>query len=205
MGSGATAPRLWNHNIHYFSFIEKIARKKPRASAIDVGTGDGMLAARLHAFIPSVVGLDSSQHQVDVATERYGGPSGLSFEFGDVTDLPSRGETYDLVVCSAAIHHMDLTTALERFRDLTKPGGTIVIVGLGRKSTPVERLLSLISLFASRLMRARLGWYDHGAPMEEPHQTYVEIEKVALALLPGARFRRLLYWRYSLVWDKPAN
>jgi 2-polyprenyl-3-methyl-5-hydroxy-6-metoxy-1,4-benzoquinol methylase len=204
-GSSAPGGQLWNHNIHYFGLVEKIARRRPRANAIDVGTGDGMLAARLHAFIPTVVGLDSSRHQVDVSAERYAAPPGLSFQHGDLLDATVEGAPFDFVVCSATIHHMDLALRLDRLRELTAPGGTLVVIGLGRKSTPGERVLAFASLFVSRFMRARHGWYDHGAPMEEPHQTYSEIERTAAHILPGADFRRRLYWRYSIVWNKPAN
>jgi 2-polyprenyl-3-methyl-5-hydroxy-6-metoxy-1,4-benzoquinol methylase len=205
MSSSAPRGRLWNHNIHYFGLVEKIARRRPRANAIDVGTGDGMLAARLHEFIPTVVGLDSSRHQVDVSAERYAAPPGLRFQHGDLLDATVEGAPFDFVVCSATIHHMNLADGLTRLRALTAPGGTLVVIGLGRKSTPTERLLAFASLFVSRFMRARHGWYDHGAPMEEPHQTYGEIEKTAREILPGARFRRRLYWRYSLVWTNSPN
>jgi ubiquinone/menaquinone biosynthesis C-methylase UbiE len=203
MRPSITGGKPWNHNIHYFSLIEKVARRKARANAIDVGTGDGMLADRLHAFIPVVIGLDSSKHQVEVSAARYGDSPGLAFRLGDLLDIELDEAPFDFVVCSATIHHMDLGSGLERLTDLTAPGGTLVVIGLGKKFTLAERALAFTSLFVSRLMRARHGWYDHGAPMEEPHQSYGDIERTALAILPGARFRRRLYWRYSLVWDKP--
>jgi len=27
----------------------------------------------------------------------------------------------------------------------------------------------------------------------------------AVTLIPGAKFRRLLYWRYLMVWEKPGT
>jgi hypothetical protein len=38
----------------------------------------------------------------------------------------------------------------------------------------------------------------------EPDMTWAQVRKTAARLLPGARYRRHLLWRYSLVWTKPA-
>jgi hypothetical protein len=37
-----------------------------------------------------------------------------------------------------------------------------------------------------------------------PRETFKETHRRARGLLPGVRYRRLLLWRYSLVWTKPA-
>ena len=37
-----------------------------------------------------------------------------------------------------------------------------------------------------------------------PLLTYRDMRRLAARVLPGVRFRRHLYWRYSLVWGKPA-
>jgi 2-polyprenyl-3-methyl-5-hydroxy-6-metoxy-1,4-benzoquinol methylase len=192
----------WNHNIAYFSFIEKAAGAKTRGSALDVGSGDGMLADRLAAFIPNVIGLDSDAVQVDAAADRY--PSqGLRFELGDVLTTRVAGEPFDFVVCSAAIHHMVLGEALTRLRALTAPGGTLVVVGLARNQTPIDWILSAFAVPVSRIARVRRGWYDHGAPMLDPRESWGEVRRAAKAALPGSRYRRRLYWRYTLVWNRP--
>ena len=36
-----------------------------------------------------------------------------------------------------------------------------------------------------------------------PPLTYRDMRQLADRVLPGARYRRHLYWRYSLVWTKP--
>jgi hypothetical protein len=36
-----------------------------------------------------------------------------------------------------------------------------------------------------------------------PPETYGGMRALARELLPGARFRRHLLWRYSLIWRKP--
>jgi hypothetical protein len=35
--------------------------------------------------------------------------------------------------------------------------------------------------------------------------TYRQVRRLAGRVLPGGRYRRRLYWRYSLVWHKPGE
>ncbi len=193
----------WNHNIAYFPFVERVARARPRRSALDVGTGDGMLASRLAAFIPVVVGLDVHPAQVHEASTSYPTPSGLRFEVGDVLDAQLTDAPFDFVVCSSTLHHMDLGAGLDRLAELTAHGGTLVIVGLATNSTPVDWLLEVFRLIPVRLARARHGWHDHGAPKLDAQNTWSEVRSAVHIALPGATFRRRLYWRYSVVWERP--
>jgi SAM-dependent methyltransferase len=132
----------WNHNIAYFPFIEKVASARPRRSALDVGTGDGMLAARLAASVPLVVGLDLHQEQVDDASGHYSDRPGLLFRVGDVLEVQLADAPFDFVVCSSTLHHFDLTAGLSRLAELTAPGGTLVIVGLARNASAIDWILS---------------------------------------------------------------
>ena len=40
-------------------------------------------------------------------------------------------------------------------------------------------------------------------PLRDPIMTNGEVRRAAARLLPGARFRRRLWFRYTLVWTKP--
>jgi hypothetical protein len=43
-----------------------------------------------------------------------------------------------------------------------------------------------------------------GAPVKEPSETLQQIRAAARQVLPGAKLRLLLLFRYSLIWRKPA-
>lgn len=195
----------WNHNIAYFPFIEKVAAARDRRSALDVGTGDGMLAARLAASIPIVVGIDLHREQVDKAGEIYPDSPGLLFVAGNVLTDQIPGEPFDFVACSATLHHLNLRDGLTRLRQLTAPGGTLVIVGLANNVTAIDWILSGLSVLPVRIARAGRGWHEHGAPKRDPDESWGDVRETAAAILPGASFRRRLYWRYSVVWDRPAE
>ncbi|HEX4442948.1 MAG TPA: class I SAM-dependent methyltransferase [Galbitalea sp.] len=200
---GAEAHKPWSHNIAYFPFIVNAARERARHSAIDVGTANGMLAAELAEFIPSVVGLDAQAEQVESAAAAHPNVPGLRFVVGDVLTTHCDGEPYDFVACSATLHHMETDAGLNRLRDLTAPGGTLVIVGLAFDSTPWDRIVHIATRVPIRLARARHGWYQHGGPVAGPKESWTEIRRLVSIALPGARFRKRLYWRYSVVWNRP--
>jgi hypothetical protein len=43
-----------------------------------------------------------------------------------------------------------------------------------------------------------------GLEPQHPLRSYGEIRALARRVLPGARFRHRLLWRYSITWTKPA-
>jgi len=193
----------WNHSIEYFPFVLRVVSEKARRNALDVGSGDGVLAAHLAALVPSVTGLDLDQAQVDAATTDYGPVPGLTFLQGDLRDTTPPGAPFDAVVSSSTIHHLELEVALRRLAELTASGGTLVVVGLAVDTSLWDHIVSAASILPNRIMRARHGWYDHGAPMDDPRDSWATVRDVTEQLLPGVEYRRRLYWRYTLVWNKP--
>jgi hypothetical protein len=47
-------------------------------------------------------------------------------------------------------------------------------------------------------------WEDSAPRIWPPPHTFKQTHRLARRVLPGVRYRRLLLWRYSLVWTKPA-
>jgi hypothetical protein len=62
----------------------------------------------------------------------------------------------------------------------------------------------VLSILPVRIARAGRGWHEHGAPKRDPSETWSEVKRAVATTLPGARFRRRLYWRFSVVWDRSA-
>ena len=57
--------------------------------------------------------------------------------------------------------------------------------------------------------RAATAWFGYESdvaamPMRDPTLTTREVRAQAAAALPGSRVRRLAFWRYLLVWHRPA-
>ncbi|GAA0338841.1 class I SAM-dependent methyltransferase [Actinoallomurus spadix] len=193
----------WNHNTHYHRLVLD-AMPDPCEAALDVGCGEGLLARRLATRARRVTGVDRSAEMIRQARGRAGGSGGLEFLAADFLRHPFPEGAYDLVCSVAVIHHMDFTAALTRMADLLRPGGTLVVVGLARDRTPLDRAFSGAVLPAIMIADRVRGKADPaGMPMTEPEMSWGRVRREALRLLPGARFRRHLYWRYSVRWRKP--
>jgi hypothetical protein len=89
-------------------------------------------------------------------------------------------------------------------RLLLRPGGVLGIVGLASDRAPRDLAASVVAVPVNRVFRWRRGWYEPGFPIRPPTMTYGQVRRAADRLLPGATFRRLLLFRYALIWRKPA-
>lgn len=199
----------WDHNAHYHRWI---LRQLPRrfGSALDVGCGTGDLAWRLAGRLAGragvVRGVDIDPRIVTEARALTSPAAPVVFTTANApTNLPSG--SYGVVTCVAAVHHLPFVDALTAFRRCLAPGGTLVVLGLSRPATPTDFLLGAM---ASPL-NAAIGWLTHkGRAARRPvamtaatrpaEMTFPDIVREARTVLPGARLRRRLFWRYTLVW-----
>jgi hypothetical protein len=106
--------------------------------------------------------------------------------------------------------HLPFTEALEHFHRHLAPGGTLVILGTSRAQGVSDHLLGTVAIPANLAM-GRLKNKGSGAswsvamtaPVREASMTFEEIARETCRVLPGARLRRRLFWRYTLVWRQP--
>jgi hypothetical protein len=92
---------------------------------------------------------------------------------------------------------------------LLAPGGTVIIIGCYRPATKRDFLTGLAAVPANML----IGWLKSAhaaqarvamsAPVKPPATALAEVRQVAAEVLPGARVRRRLFWRYSLTYAAP--
>ena len=192
----------WNHNVAYHPLVLGAVPPDCR-DALDVGCGDGMLAQKLATLSRHVAGIDPSAQMVEQAQERAAGIAELEFHEGSFLDWPFPSGEFDFVSFVASVHHMDTNAALTKATELLRPGGTLVVVGLARNSTPADWFISALSMPLNRLYDLRSDVGDPGHPMAEPKLSWGQVRKQARELLPGARYRHHLHYRYSLIWTKP--
>jgi SAM-dependent methyltransferase len=190
----------WNHNVHYHRVVlEAVPYGCERA--LDIGCGDGLLARKLTGHATSVTGIDRSPEMIRLAREAGGGPV---FVEDDV--MTWQGGDYDFISCVAVIHHMAFEAAVTRMAGMLRPGGTLVIIGLADNAGPADLAVSGLGLPVSwfhRLLKGGRGG-PKGMPIMDSHMTWAEVRQATGRLLPEARFRRRLLWRYSIVWQRPA-
>lgn len=196
------ATPYWNHNTHYHPLALRLVQRGTRA--LDVGSGEGLLTRRVVAAGASeATGLDADPAETTRATQAAEGDERLRYVTGDILTADLDEQAYGLVTCVATLHHLDLDAGLRRLRALTAPGGHLVVVGLARVGSPTDLALSLAGVPAAAVARLRRGEWEHGSPIAEPRTTYAEVRDAARRHLPGARWQRHLYWRYSVTWQAP--
>ena len=190
----------FNHNDHYHALM---LRQVPHGAtrALDVGCGTGAFARRLAARGIAVEGVDADQRVIDIAA---GTPArGVTFRRADVTSDTLPEAHYDYISCLASLHHMPFGT-VTRLRAALRPGGVLAVLGCYREVLPAELPVSLVAVGANAL--ARVAHAGRGermtAPATQPTVTLREIRAESARLLPGSTVRRLLFWRYLLVFHR---
>ncbi|MEV0373302.1 class I SAM-dependent methyltransferase [Streptomyces sp. NPDC050636] len=214
----------FDHNDHYHRLL---LRQVPRdcGAALDVGCGTGRFARRLagrgidvHAVDPSADTIAEARSECEgMAVGQY-----LRFEHADVTELELPTGHYDFISCLASIHHMPFGT-VATLRAALAPGGVLVILGCYPEKTPADWAWSLAAVPVNAVARLAVGVAERlrpaaartalasgrartAAPVKAPTRQPVvpldEIRQEAAVLLPGSRIRRLLFWRYLLVFRR---
>ena len=202
-------PLHWDHNAHYHRWL--LARlPRNSARALDVGCGTGALAALLARRVDQVDAVDRSAAMIATARREHRDVDVRWIE-GDVLDPELPLTDYDAITAVASLHHLPLEPALRRLRELLRPGGVLVVVGLSEPGDAIDVAWALLAVLpnaavgAWRAIRSRneSRQQNSATPLADPTNTYDEIRAAAAEILPGVRFRRGLYWRYLLVWTAP--
>jgi SAM-dependent methyltransferase len=150
---------------------------------------------------------------IRVAHDRSRGCGNVRYHLADAVTWSFPQGEFDCVASIATLHHLPYETALMSMRDALRPGGTLLVLDLYEPTSRSEVLRDAVALPASVLLRlARTGrprppsvvrelWRRHGE-----RDVFPRFDRIARACargLPGARVRRHLFWRYSIVWTKP--
>jgi len=193
----------WNHNIHYHPFIVS-SMPESCGLALDVGCGQGLLTREMAAKSQRVIGIDLHEPSLEIAREESG--ENIEYLHDDFFAHSFAEESLDFIGSAASLHHLPLTSALERMAKLLRPGGIMCHFGLARSRRLTDFAFDAAGFFAHRWNKYVLGkgWWEHGSPtVLPPPDTYREVEQTAKEILPGSRFRIHALWRYSLYWVKP--
>jgi 2-polyprenyl-3-methyl-5-hydroxy-6-metoxy-1,4-benzoquinol methylase len=189
----------WNVNIHYDGKLDGCVPRNA-ASALDVGCGDGFLAARLSQRVPHVVAVDIDQPVLERAKQRFPAAR-VAWRHGDILDTGGELGRFDAVVSNAALHHLpDTRQALRCMRDLVRPGGTLAIVTFARAG--LRGLPWAVFTFVNRGIALRLrGKWEHTAPtVWPPRDTVAQLRRHVRAELPGAQMSLLPLGRVFIQW-----
>lgn len=197
----------WNHNNRYHRLLlnqipDRIGR------ALDLGCGTGAFTRLLATRAGSVRGLDLSPEMINRARRLSADHPNVTHQVADILEYELPPATYDVIVSIATLHHLPLEIVLPRLRAALAPGGLLVILDLLESRGPADRLRDLVALpvaMGLNLVRGgrprpprhiREAWAEHARSDRLP--TFREAAAAYARLLPGAKVRRHLLWRYSV-------
>lgn len=155
-----------------------------------------------------------------IEVARQHSPDNVNCILADAVGNPLPADDYDAIFSISALHHMPLQEALLRFAAALRPGGILAMIALPRPDLRRELSVEGIAAIGHRLLGAmfwaarsagRNGWFGKDLShtsmpvVLNPPLTTGEVDQQASAVLRGARTRRLVFWRYFLLWRKPNN
>ena len=110
--------------------IYKIVMQKPNAVVLDVGFGTGTLTTKLYENGCFIYGQDFSARMIELAQEKMPDAVLVQGDFSKGLDTVLREKSYDFVISTYALHHLDHAGKLSLIRELTaclNPGGRLLI------------------------------------------------------------------------------
>ena len=133
-----------------FALVERLRAERPDLKVLDVGCGNGPLTFPIAALGVPVVGVDVNAASIErnraasrFPNARFAVVPGASFDLG---------ETFDLIICSEVLEHLDAPQPLvDSIARHLAPGGTLMVTvpnGYGPRE-----VLGRIEIF----MRRKLG------------------------------------------------
>lgn len=125
-------------------------------TVLDVGCGGGLVTEPLTRLGGRVTGLDASTDVIGAA-RAHAAQSGLSIDYRAMSAeaLAEAGETFDVVLALEIVEHVaDVEAFLTALRQLTKPGGGLIVSTLNRTAKSFA-----LGIVAAEYL---LGWVERG-------------------------------------------
>jgi SAM-dependent methyltransferase len=100
------------------------AHLKPGMTILEVGCGIGYFTGELARSGAEIVAIDVSPELLEIARSNYSAPN-VRYEIQNAYGLTYSDATFDSVVGSSVLHHLEIEAAIRDMYRVLKPGGTI--------------------------------------------------------------------------------
>lgn len=201
--------RLQEHAPANPPYLPYLLRQLPAScgDALEIGCGTGDFTRHLASRASRVVALDLSPEMIRVARTRVPAGANVEFVLADASTWAMPEGAFDVIACLNTLHHLSLPAIVPRMRQALRPGGTLLLLDvLDRAALGYLPLNALAAAYRSLFRPAvppelRRAYAAHGRG--DRYLTPAQARSRFARLLPGARFRHHLLWRYSVVWTRP--
>ena len=205
-------------NDHYHNFLLRHFPSNCH-DALEIGCGAGGFARLLAKRSQNVLALDLSPEMIRIARERSTEFPNIGFELADVCERVLPVESVDCIATIATLHHLPIREILLKMKAALKPGGVLLVLDLFEPERNLLRPEGVLDTFSNvlaipvsvtlrlihqgRLLprrEVRDAWAEH--ERHDIYPTMSQVRELCAEILPGARVRKHLLWRYSIVWEK---
>lgn len=201
----------WNHNNHYHKFL--LGQLPPYCKNIlDLGCGTGEFARILARRAENIAAIDLSPKAIEVAKQRSKEHNNINFQVGDILTYQFPREYFDAIVSIATLHHLPETELLPKIEAALKPGGTLIILDLIEHENLQDSLSDIIAVPLNWIFLVTKNSNIKQSPeaikaMKEhirtdEYLTISQVKQIYNSFFDGAKIRKHLFWRYSVIWQK---
>lgn len=200
----------WDNNQHYQKLLIKEV-DNPEGIALDLGCGTGEFTQILSKKVIRVFGIDISPVMIEEARKRHS-QENIQYSLQDFDEMDEEIK-YDYIVSIATFHHLELELALPKIGRMLKDGGKLIVLDLYQRKGILDILLDCIAvpmnLVLKKLKNKRLSedpreveaWKEHS--LIDQYMAFSELKNLYQEhLSEDIKIKRLLYWRYLLVYKK---
>ena len=205
------SPEGATHNEHYHNFLLRHLPPHP-ANVLEIGCGKGHFSRLLAKRSERVLAIDLSPEMIRSARELSQSFTNIDYELADVMtyDLPPAG--FDCIASIATLHHLPLREVILKMKAALKPGGVLLILDLFAARGLLDAVANPLAMAVSVSMRlihqhrllppraVRAAWAAHGE--HDIYPTIADVHDLCAEILPGAKIKKHLLWRYSIIWQK---
>lgn len=206
-----------DHSDHNNLYIEFLLRSIPArlTNALEIGCGTGTFARRLAERSDRVLALDLSPNMIRIARECSEKNSNIDFECVDAMTWNFPSDQFDCIASIATLHHLPMESMLLKMKSALKVGGTLLVLDLFEPEKTLDSFRHMLAIPVSVGLRflktgrlrppreVRKVWDEHGK--SDSYLTLSQVRTLCARILPGAKVKQHLLWRYSIVWTKTAN
>lgn len=128
--AGQFAASAMHHNQAALDLLVEAARPRPENVSLDVACGPGSVVAAFARRVRRAEGLDATEAMLDEARKLslQEGLHNVAWHHGDLYALPFAAETFDIVSCRYAFHHLlEPARALAEMVRVCRRAGRVVL------------------------------------------------------------------------------
>lgn len=201
----------WNHNSHYHKFLLKQLPSHCE-NILDIGCGTGAFSRLLAQHASRVVAIDLSANMIEVAIAHSIKYPNIDFQNADILTWEFPVKQFDVIVSIATVHHLPLEDLLPNLKAALKPGGKLIILDLLEYESIRDKLSDFLAVPLNWILQTLRNKHkpspEAAAAMREhlrtdKYLTLSQARQIYTKFLKNVKLRKHLFWRYSIVWEKP--